>query len=74
MAVDVVAFIDVSGGHEAHQPSAAMPCGCSAMGPSASVVITAPTEEELEQAKTAIAPLLTKVVGDLRLDGLFLPT
>jgi len=74
LPLDSKVVITVSGGREAQAPSASMPGGHSAAGPSAAVIVTTATEEELEQAQRAIRPVLNNVLGDLQVNALFLPT
>jgi len=71
--LDSQVIIEVSGGRKAHPSSAAVPGGCSAAPPSASVVVKANTEEEVEQAKRAVAPVLSQVLSDMRVNALFVP-
>jgi len=73
MPVDSKVVIEVAGGHKAQPSSSLLPKGCSAAPPSASVVVTANTEEELEQAKRAVAPVLSQVLSDMRVNALFVP-
>jgi len=72
--LDVIVTVEVSGGRDVQEPNAAMPKGCTAAAPSAAVIITAAKEEDLEQAKQQISPLLTKVLSELSFDALFVPT
>jgi len=48
LPLQAVVTVEATGGNQAQPSSAVMPLGCSASSPSAAVVITAVTEEELE--------------------------
>mmetsp|Transcript_37715 Transcript_37715/g.87108 ORF Transcript_37715/g.87108 Transcript_37715/m.87108 type:complete len:1671 (+) Transcript_37715:82-5094(+) len=72
--MDVSVTVEVSAGRHAQPPTTGMPKGCTSAGPSACVVIAASKEEDLDQAKQQISPLLTKVLSELAFDALFVPT
>merc|ERR1719460_1885352 len=73
MPLDSKVVIEVSGGRKAHASSPSVPGGCSAALPSASVVVTANTEEDVEQAKRVLAPILSQVLSDMHVNALFVP-
>eukprot|EP00419_Tripos_fusus_P058405 CAMPEP_0172907316 /NCGR_PEP_ID=MMETSP1075-20121228/178568_1 /TAXON_ID=2916 /ORGANISM="Ceratium fusus, Strain PA161109" /LENGTH=151 /DNA_ID=CAMNT_0013764907 /DNA_START=72 /DNA_END=523 /DNA_ORIENTATION=+ len=51
LSPESVIIVEAAGGHKAAEPLEGMASGCSSSGPRASVVIIAPTERELEQAR-----------------------
>eukprot|EP00933_Yihiella_yeosuensis_P032137 TRINITY_DN2571_c0_g1_i1.p1 TRINITY_DN2571_c0_g1~~TRINITY_DN2571_c0_g1_i1.p1 ORF type:complete len:1266 (-),score=369.82 TRINITY_DN2571_c0_g1_i1:285-4022(-) len=69
--LETVVVVQARGGHEAAPSSAMMPNGVSAVPPSASVVVTAPSLEELEQANRKITPLLARVLSGMRANAAF---
>lgn len=73
MPAEVFVTVEATRGWRAEPPRKGVPSYTSA-GPSASVTITAASEEELEQAKRLVTPVLTQVLRDLQVDGLFVPT
>jgi len=72
--MDAVVVVEAMGGHSAEPSCAGMHSPCTAASPSASVIVTAPSDAEAEQAKMAIGPILTRVLGELQANALFAPT
>lgn len=72
LPVDSVVIIEASGGRRFLPSPATAPRSLGAA--SASVVVTAGTEEELEKAKYAVVPLLSRILSELRMDALFAPS
>jgi len=68
--LETVVTIQTSGGHEAAGPSEGF-AGCAAAPPSASVIVTAPSQEELDKANRKISPLLSKVLTGMRANAAF---
>jgi len=73
LPLEAVVIVQATSGQKAQDPCPGMPGGCGAARPSASVLVTAPTEEQLDQAKAVLSPVLQRVLNDLRLDALFAP-
>ena len=69
--LDTVVVIQTTGGHEAAGRSVGMPQGCKEAAPSACVIVTAPTAEELETANKKLGPLLSKVLTGIRANAAF---
>ncbi|CAK0851027.1 unnamed protein product [Prorocentrum cordatum] len=74
MPLDAVVVVQTGAGHPASPPADGMLAGCSAASPSASVIVTAPSEEDFEKAKSTASAVLGRVMGELRLDALFVPS
>jgi len=69
--VQAVITVEATCGRRARPPGAQLPSGCSSASPGAWVVITSVTEDELEQVRTAVAPVLQRVLSEMRVNGLF---
>jgi len=74
LPADVVVVVEVRGGHDPHQAAEGMCNPCSGASPAAMVVVTAPIESEIDQAKKILNSVLARVLSDLRLNALFAPT
>ena len=71
VSLETIVVIQTSAGHEALPPCPGMPLGCRAAPPSASVIITAPSAEELDTANRKLVPLLNKVLQTMRANAAF---
>eukprot|EP00929_Paragymnodinium_shiwhaense_P073944 TRINITY_DN377_c0_g1_i2.p1 TRINITY_DN377_c0_g1~~TRINITY_DN377_c0_g1_i2.p1 ORF type:complete len:2003 (+),score=627.31 TRINITY_DN377_c0_g1_i2:115-6123(+) len=71
MPMDAVVTVEVTCGRKAQRPSPGMPLGCSSSGPGAWVVVTSVSEEDLGKARSVVAPILQKILSELRVNGLF---
>jgi len=72
LPMEAVVVVESTGGRKAQEPTSGS-SGCSAAKPSASVIITAATEDELDQAKSAITPVLSRVLSELHVNAVFVP-
>ena len=69
--LETVVIIQTTGGHDASPACAGMPQGCQAVTPSASVIVTAPSAEELETTNRKLGPLLNRALAGLRANAAF---
>ena len=71
LPLETVVVVKTTGGHEAAVPCPSMPQGCGVTPPGASVIVTAPSAEELDLANRKLSPLLQKVLGGMRANAAF---
>lgn len=69
--LETVVIIKTTSGYEASPPCPGMPQGCRAVAPSASVIVTAATAEELENCNRKLGPLLNRALAGLRANAAF---
>lgn len=71
MPMEAIVTVETTGGIQASSSCPSAPYAAGPSPPGAWVVITAVSEEELDQAKSAVAPVLQRVLSELCVNGLF---
>eukprot|EP00438_Fugacium_kawagutii_P015883 Skav206407 [mRNA] locus=scaffold2210:163632:183175:+ [translate_table: standard] len=69
--LETVVIIKTTSGYEASPACPGMPQGCRAVPPSASVIVTAATADELETCNRKLGPLLNRALAGLRANAAF---
>lgn len=69
--LETVVVVQATGGYEAVEACDAVPSGSLGASASASVVVSAPSAEELEQANRKLAPVLARVLSGMRANAAF---